>query len=73
MWWKRWGSRRRSVVDHPISTLKTSVEADIAGLGINDMDLHDSTKIAEDGDGDEDLGIDTQVSLEEQFLDFDDI
>ncbi|GFZ50491.1 hypothetical protein JCM24511_08248 [Saitozyma sp. JCM 24511] len=74
VWWKRWGSRRRSVMDHAISTLKTSIEADIAGLGINDMDLHDSTKIAEeDRDGDEDLGIDTQVSLEEQFLDFDDI
>ncbi|RSH90759.1 hypothetical protein EHS25_009934 [Saitozyma podzolica] len=74
VWWKRWGSRRRSLADHAVSTLKTSIEADIARLGINDVDLDASPKITEDdGDGDEDLGIDTQISLEEQFLDFDDI
>jgi hypothetical protein len=62
------------VADHAVSTLKTSIEADIARLGINDVDLDASPKITEDdGDGDEDLGIDTQISLEEQFLDFDDI
>jgi hypothetical protein len=64
------------VVDHAISTstLKTSIEADITGLGIHDMHLDADPKITEEeGDRDRDLGIDTQISLEEEFLDFDDI